>query len=110
MTTNTPLQPLIFLNDQSFFECARTLARRVIKEAPGGAEQQMQRAFLLLTSRSPAPPEATVLRELHAQQLRHYAEDKPAAKAVSGAEDPALAAMTIVCSTLLTSDAAITNR
>ncbi|HEX2750846.1 MAG TPA: DUF1553 domain-containing protein, partial [Verrucomicrobiales bacterium] len=25
LTTNTPLQPLIFLNDQSFFECARSL-------------------------------------------------------------------------------------
>jgi hypothetical protein len=110
LTTNTPLQPLIFLNDQSFFECARMLAKRVVKEAPAGAEEQMQRAFLLLTSRSAAPPEMEALRTLHTQQLRHYTEDKAAAKAVSGAEDPALAALTIVCSTLLTSDAAITNR
>jgi hypothetical protein len=51
-----------------------------------------------------------VLRTLHAQQLRHYTENKAGAKSVAGAEDPALAAMTILCSTLLTSDAAITNR
>jgi hypothetical protein len=110
LTTNTPLQPLIFLNDQSFFECARSLAKRVIREAPSGPEAQMQRAFLLLTSRIPDPPEMKVLADLLAQQLHRYTGDKPAAKAVSGAEDPALAAMTIVCSTLLTSDAAITNR
>ena len=70
----------------------------------------MQRAFLLLTSRSAAPPELAALRALHARQLEHYTASLPAAKAVCGEENPALAAMTIVCSTLLTSDAAITNR
>ena len=110
LTTNTPLQPLIFLNDQSFFECARQLARRAIKEQPEGVDAQMQRAFLLLTSRSAAPPELAALRALHARQLEHYTASLPAAKAVCGEENPALAAMTIVCSTLLTSDAAITNR
>ncbi len=110
LTTNTPLQPLIFLNDQSFFECARQLAKRAIKEQPDGVEAQMQRVFLLLTSRPAAPPEMAALRTLHAKQLAHYTADQPAAKAVCGEENPALAALTIVCSTLLTSDAAITNR
>ncbi len=107
LTTNTPLQPLIFLNDQSFFECARTLAKRAVKEQPDAA---IQRAFLLLTSRPPAPPEMEALAELQRRQLQTYTADKAAAKAVCGEENPALAALTIVCSTLLTSDAAITNR
>jgi hypothetical protein len=110
LTTNTPLQPLVFLNDQGFFECARFLAKRAIKEQPEGPETQMQRAFLLLTSRPPAPAEMTALRELHARQIETFTADKPAAKAVSGEENPALAAMVIVCSTILTSDAALTNR
>lgn len=110
LTTNTPLQPLIFLNDQSFFECARFLAKRAIKEQPGGPDPQMQRAFLLLASRPPAAAEMKVLRELHAKQLENLTADKPAAKAVCGEDNPALAAMVIVCSTLLTSDAALTNR
>lgn len=110
LTTNTPLQPLIFLNDQSFFECARRLAERIIREAPTGLEAQIQRAFLLLTSRAPAPPEMDALQTLHALQTKHFAADLPAAKAVAQTEDPALAAMTILCSTLLTSDAALTNR
>ena len=110
LTTNTPLQPLIFLNDQGFFECARQLARRAIKEQPDAVEAQMQRAFLLLTSRPAAAPEMAALRALHARQLERYTADQPAAKAVCGEENPPLAALTIVCSTLLTSDAAITNR
>ncbi len=110
LTTNTPLQPLIFLNDQSFFECARQLAKRAIKEKPEGIAPQIQQAFLLLTSRTPAQPEIDALTKLHALQLERYTADKPAAKSVCGEENPALAALTIVCSTLLTSDAAITNR
>jgi hypothetical protein len=110
LTTNTPLQPLIFLNDQGFFECARQLARRAIKEQPDAVDAQMQRAFLLLTSRPAAAPEMAALRALHSRQIERYTADKPAAKAVCGEENPTLAALTIVCSTLLTSDAAITNR
>jgi hypothetical protein len=110
LTTNTPLQPLIFLNDQSFFECARLLAARAIREQPANVEAQLQRAFLLLTSRTAAPPELAALTELHTSQLQHFTAEPAAAKAVALTEDPALAALTIVCSTLLTSDAALTNR
>ena len=109
LTTNTPLQPLVFLNDQSYFECARALAKRALKEQPG-ADGPLQRVFLLLTSRSPEGPELEALRTLHEKQLRRYTADRPAANAVCGADDPPLAALTIVCSALLTSDAAITNR
>lgn len=110
LTTNTPLQPLIFLNDEGFFECARMLAKRALTEQPDGPEPQMQRAFLLLTSRPPAAPEMAALRQLHAQQLEHFTANPPAAKAVCGEDNPALAAMVVVCSTLLTCDAALTNR
>lgn len=110
MSTNTPLQPLVFLNDQGFFECAQTLAKRVITEQPSGQDAQMDLAFLWLTSRQPATEEMTILRDLHTQKLEVFTTDKAAAKSVCGEENPALAAMIIVCSTLLTSDAAITNR
>jgi hypothetical protein len=110
LTTNTPLQPLLFLNDKAYFECARELARRVRRDQPGGLEPQLERAFLLLTSRPPAAPEMKSLRALYEQQLATYATDLPGAKAVCGQEDPGFASMTIVCSTLLVSDAALTNR
>jgi hypothetical protein len=110
LTTNTPLQPLIFLNDQSFFECARLLAQRAIREAPGDPGAQLARAFLLLTSRPPAPAEMETLRELHALQITRFSADPASTFSVAGTPQPELAALTIVCSTLLTSDAALTNR
>lgn len=110
LTTNTPLQPLLFLNDKAYFECARELAKRVMREQPGGPEQEMEAAFLLLTSRPPAAPEMEALKGLYEKQRASYASDPAASKAVCGQENPAFAAMTVVCSTLLVSDAALTNR
>ncbi len=110
LTTNTPLQPLIFLNDQSFFECAQKLAARVVREQPEGAEAQMQRAFLLLTSRPPDAVELSAIGQLYDSKVKHFTGDLAAAKAVCGKDDARLAALTIVCSTLLASDAALTIR
>ncbi len=110
LTTNTPLQPLIFLNDQGYFECARALAKRVANEPAEAPDAPLQQAFLRLTSRLPAAPELAALRDLRARELKHFTADPAAAKAVAGEENPNLAALVIVCSTLLTCDATLTNR
>ena len=110
LNTNTPLQPLIFLNDLSFFECARGLAQRCIREKPENAAAQLTQAFQILTSRAPRAGENSALNELYQTQLAQYEKDRTTAKSIAGTDDPHLAAMTIVCSTLLTSDAAITSR
>ncbi|MEI7956743.1 MAG: DUF1553 domain-containing protein, partial [Verrucomicrobiota bacterium] len=110
LTTNTPLQPLIFLNDQGYFECARALAKRVASEPADAPDTPLKQAFLRLTSRLPAAPELAALRDLHARELKHFTADLPATKAVSGEDNPNLAALVIVCSTLLTCDATLTNR
>lgn len=110
LTTNTPLQPLIFLNDLTFFECARHLADRTIKEQPSGAMAQYQHAFRILTSRAPRAGESQAMEALYQEQKGIYEKDLAAAKQVCGHEDAHRAAMTTLCSTLLTSDAVITNR
>ena len=110
LSTNTPLQPLIFLNDQGFFECARKLTDRCITEKPESPAAQYTHAFQILTCRPPREGELQALEELDAAQLAIYQKDPAATKSVSGSEDPHRAALTILCSTLLTSDAVITNR
>jgi hypothetical protein len=110
LSTNTPLQPLIFLNDLGFFECARGLAARSRKEAPDSPRAAIERAFLILTSRPPRPAEIDALLELHETKVEHFTNHTEDAAKVAGQPDPALAAMTLVCSTLLTADAVITNR
>src|SRR5439155_10152115 len=45
--SNTPLQALDLLNDPVFVEAAQALAARVLREESGGAEQRLERTFLL---------------------------------------------------------------
>jgi hypothetical protein len=110
LTTNTPLQPLVFLNDASFFECAQRLAKRATAAHPGEPSARLTFAFQQLASRRPRAAEAAAIDELYAAQQRNFANDPAAATAVCGENNPELAALTIVCSTLLTADATLTSR
>ena len=124
--TNTPLQALALLNSPTFFECAQALARLVAGEA--GAErdghtddghtddettdERLERAFLRLAGRAPRATELAALRRLVADETRRFAADPAAARSVTGTEeaDPALAALTLACSTLLASDVVVMLR
>jgi hypothetical protein len=108
--TNTPLQPLVFLNDFSFFECARMLAKRVVAAKPESPAAQYRETFQILACRPPTEVEEQALDELFTAKKSHYEKDLPAAKAVCGEENAHLASLTVLCSTLLAADATITNR
>ena len=108
--TNTPLQALALLNDPENLASARALAARVSREAGPDLPARLTRAFRLLAARQPSASELATLVELHRGEARRYAADLPAAKAYAGAPDAELAALTLVCSTLLASDAALTLR
>jgi len=94
--TNTPLQALAILNDPVFTECARALAERATREA-ADRDARIARAFRLACSRAPRAAELDALRELVASRV------------TSGEQDE-LAALTLACSTILASDAAIMSR
>jgi mono/diheme cytochrome c family protein len=116
--TNTPLQPLVTLNDPQFVEAARGLASRMLKAA-GDPPAQLAGAFRETTGREPTPRELELLASLHAEQLEFFRAD-PAAAAVflkTGATppDPALepcelAAAAVTASALLNLDAFLTAR
>lgn len=110
LTTNTPLQPLVFLNDLGFFECARMLAKRVATAHPADPAAAATLAFQILANRAPHPEEAAAIADLLAAKITHYQADLPAANAVCGEENPQLAALTILASTLITADATIVVR
>lgn len=109
-STNTPLQALALLNDPENLASARALAARVVREAGTEPSAQLAKAFRLLAARAPTPAEMAPLLELHRSESARYAADPAAAKAYAGVADPALAALTLACSTLLASDAALTLR
>ena len=130
LNTNTPLQALVLLNNPGFVEAAKNLAIKVSKGAPD-VSAQIVAAFRHVCTREPRPSELAALKELYATQKANppqltpttpkpdakpeaKAKKKPAVEATSVLPkmpaDPSLAALTLVCSTILASDAAVTSR
>jgi hypothetical protein len=66
--SNTPLQALTLLNDQGFFELARALAERVLRETKADDGARIAFAFRLCLGRPPAAREAEALQRLLHQQ------------------------------------------
>ncbi|HEX9794443.1 MAG TPA: DUF1553 domain-containing protein [Planctomycetota bacterium] len=117
-STNTPLQALVLWNDPQFGEAARVLAAAVLARQ-GDDDSRLDAVWLRLAGRSPIPAESRVLRELLAAQRQVFAaapEQAAALLAVGAAPptsdlDPAEhAAWTVVCSTLLATDAFVMLR
>jgi hypothetical protein len=117
--TNTPLQPLVMLNDPQFVEAARGLAIRMIRE--GGADFPARSRWLFRETlgREAGESEGRLLVELHDAQLEIFRKDPKQAEAFLKVGDltpppeiPAadLAAATVVASAVLNLDEAITLR
>ena len=62
--SNTPLQALTLLNDQSSFECAEALADRIVSDGGADTDSRIERAFRLCLSRAPSEREARTLASL----------------------------------------------
>jgi hypothetical protein len=117
LTTNTPLQALVLLNDPTYVEASRVLAERAIRES--GADSQTRARFLFreATLRRPSVAELRVLVDLAQRRLEHYrANPALAGKLIAtGASKPGnveaveLAAWTTVASTIFNLDETITK-
>ncbi|MDQ3685083.1 MAG: PSD1 and planctomycete cytochrome C domain-containing protein [Acidobacteriota bacterium] len=115
--TNTPLQALSTLNDPAFFEMARALAGRVIREAAPDLRERIIYGFRLCVSRRPKEAEVEQLIALYNEQLQHFTKEASAAEkvvkmsdAVSGtASAPEMAAWTMVANVLLNLDETVTK-
>ncbi len=117
--TNTPLQALNLMNDPQFVEAAKVLAERVLKDKATDPEQQITKAFRLVTSRLPNEKELDVLMDVYKREEDRYSQQSASAGQLltvgeyqvdKGLPQSKLAAMTIVANTLLNLDEAYTKR
>ncbi|MGB8853119.1 MAG: DUF1553 domain-containing protein [Pirellulales bacterium] len=93
-TTNTPLHAFVLMNGPQFVEAARVLAERLLSEHDGQAERALDRAFELLTNRSPDDEERRIIRRMHTAQLDWYrSRPDDAAKLVAVGEKKPTAAL-----------------
>jgi hypothetical protein len=111
--TNTPLQALLLLNDSQYFEAAKALAARVLRDDATDDREKLARMYRLSTSRT---PKESVLEELYGllqDERAAYEDDLSAAEelidvgavVVHSETDPReLAAWTMVANIVLNLD------
>jgi hypothetical protein len=117
--TNTPLQALVLLNDETFVEAARRLAEGMLTNGGKTESGRLDYGFRLATSRRPAARELAVLKETLDADLLEYKRHEDRAQALlKNGESPVdakldkseLAAWTTVASMILNLDETITKQ
>ncbi|MDA0348448.1 MAG: DUF1549 and DUF1553 domain-containing protein [Verrucomicrobia bacterium] len=68
LTTTVPTQALMLLNNEAVLARSADLADRVLREAPGGFEEQVARAFVLAIAREPTSDELAGLARFYTDQ------------------------------------------
>jgi hypothetical protein len=113
--TNTPLQALTTLNDEAFFEAARALAARVLREGSAEPKPRATYAFRLAVGRVPQQTELDRMLTSYARQLERFRREAGAAAhtikgyAVAGVDPAEQAAWTLVANALLNLDETLTK-
>jgi hypothetical protein len=117
--TNTPLQPLVMLNDPQFVEASRGLAIRMIRDGGPDLAARTRWLFREALGRDPGEPELRLLAELYEEQLEIFQKDPHQVNAFLKVGDlvappdlntAELAAATVLANALLNLDEAITLR
>ena len=117
LNTNTPLQALVLQNDPQFLEAARALGRRMA--SAGSDLKGVELGFNLVLGRKPNKTEETLLTLALARYERSYSARESEARALlSVGEMPpeksrpvsTQAAWTLVASTVLNMDEAVTRQ
>lgn len=116
--TNTPLQALLTMNDPQYFEAARHLGHRMLKEGGSCDADRLKYGFRVVTARQPSEKEQQVLAETLAAAKEKFSSAAEAARQVIAVGDspapsdvPAqdLAAYSLLGSLLLNLDEAVTK-
>jgi hypothetical protein len=115
-TTSTPLQALVLFHGPQFVESARALADRSLRIHPKDRASGAREMFKLSLSRPPSDAELRVLVKFWNDEEAAFAKDAKRTatfltvgdyKPTSGAEQPALAAATVVAQVILNHDEAV---
>ncbi|MFO0910754.1 MAG: PSD1 and planctomycete cytochrome C domain-containing protein [Isosphaeraceae bacterium] len=113
ITTNTPLQALVTLNDPAFVEAAQALARRMAREGGDTPAGRIARGLQLALVRQPNPREVEALVSLYQRRLAAFRANPGDARAFAtdplgplppGSDAADLAALTAVGNVILNLD------
>jgi hypothetical protein len=117
--TNTPLQALVMMNDPQFVECSRVLAERIQLESGDTLENQITRAFRLVTGRKPKQKELEIFGDLYHNQYEKFSSNPHDVDSLltvgeyqydRSLDKTKTAALTVVASTMINHDEAYMKR
>jgi len=94
--SNTPLQALTMMNDETYVEAARALARRVLQENPGETPEHLAALFQLVLNRPPRAEELARLQAFHSGQKRRVQTGGGEALKILGSIEPSLPAADVI--------------
>lgn len=103
ITTNTPLQALVTLNDPVFFDAARALAQKIMKKS-APSSSLLSDAYNLMMGKAPSAKQMEVLERLYQETKQYYTENQAEAFEIALSENIELAVYTIVANSLMNMD------
>lgn len=110
VSSNTPLQALVLLNDPVYVESARVFAQRILSEGGKGFDRQLDWAFQAALNRDATTEERRILRDLHRASAKSFGSHRTDAEKLIHTGESAvpangkaadLAAMTTVARAIL---------
>jgi hypothetical protein len=107
--TNTPLQALVILNDSVYVDISAKLAQRALRVSKKNYLESIKIAYLLASGKKISESNFAILSRLYQETLNIYKKEKQKSKALSGEENPELAALILVSNTILNLDEVITK-
>jgi hypothetical protein len=111
--TNTPLQALVTLNDETYLDAARYFAYRMQREGGKDIRSQIQKGYELALYKAISPEKLDVLEKLYARSYEKLKKDKDKTCEMIGVMDehnnPETASLVVVANAMLNLDELITN-
>ena len=111
--TNTPLQALVTLNDQTFLDASRSLAYRMQEGGEGDIKKQIAKGYRLALYRPITPERLRIFENLYQQAFENLKTDKEKTCEMIGEmnehNNPETAALVVVANAMLNMDELITK-
>ena len=108
ITTNTPLQALVTLNDPVYFEAAKALAQSIVSSEDDERGRAI-RALRMVLGRNATQEEIDVLEKLYTETKKYYSENSDELSRLMPTMDLELGVYTIMANSLMNMDEFITR-
>jgi hypothetical protein len=107
--TNTPLQALVTLNDSVYVDLSVKLANKSLSLAKNNFQESIKKAYVFATGKEIKKEKLDILLKLYQNTLTLYKKTPSKSKELLGDSNPELAALVLVCNSILNLDEVITK-